>query len=131
MEFEIVDRCGRIHVRKNGVEGEWFVRPGHPDYGDYYLVYSPILYYRAATLDEALAIVARNMETWYTVLQAAARLAELGKVTAAPERHTMYRWLRAGRFPGAIRIPGMRGRGHPWRIPGKALREFNRGGEKR
>ena len=127
MNFETVERCGRTYVIKNGVESAGFIKR---DYGGNWGRWDFVLV-AVGSRGDGLAAIAAGMDDWYTVPQAAARLAEMGKVTAAPERHTMYRWLRAGRFPGAIRIPGMRGRGHPWRIPGKALREFNRGGEEK
>ena len=127
MKFETVERFGRVHVVKNGVESAEFVILSF----DGHAVYQPEYLLECKTRETALEIIAHGMDNWYTVLQAAERLAELGKVATAPERHTMYRWLSAGRFLGAIRIPGMRGRGHPWRIPEEALRKFNRGGEKR
>ena len=57
------------------------------------------------------------------IIRAALRLAELGQVDKPPSTATMYRWLRAGRFPGAVKIQAV-GRGGSWRLPEEMLRKF-------
>ena len=128
MNFETVEHCGRIHVVKNGVESWGFVTLGYV--GNYWLVYRPVFQDQTASLETALAAVAARMDTWHAVIEAAVRLAELGKVTKPPHPKTMCRWAREGRFLGAIKVG--QGQGGSWRISETALREFTkRGGEKK
>lgn len=126
MGFKTVEHSGRIHVVNNGVESKQFTCPG---YNDHWLIYSPILCGQATSLEEAVGTIAFGLDAWYTVTKAAIRLAELGKADKPPSTATMYRWLRAGRFPGAVKIQGV-GQGGTWRIPEAALRNFRKGGEK-
>lgn len=125
MEFETVERCGRIHVIKNGVESAGFIERdrGGRRWGcwDFVLV-------TVGLADEGLAHIAAAMDDWHTVLQAAVRLVELGKVTKPPATQTMYRWLQDGRFQGAIKVRRGPGRGGTWRLSESSLREFERGG---
>jgi len=129
MNFKAVVRCGRIHVVKNGVESECFAVLGH---SGHWLIFHPVLCDQVSSLEKMLRFLTASMDTWYTVTEAAARLVELGKTGKRPSAvQTMYRWLRQGRFPGAIKIQAA-GRGGPWRIPEAALRKFTkRGGEKK
>lgn len=125
-QFETIERCGRLHVVKNGVESAEFAIPSL----DGHVVYLPEYLLERKTREAALAFIAASMDTWYTVAEAAVRLVELDKADKPPAIQTMYRWLRAGRFPRAIKV-GKVGRGGSWRLPETALWEFTRkGGEK-
>ena len=124
MEFKTVDRCGRIHVVKNGVESAGFIerdRGGNWGRWDFVLV-------AVGSRGEGLAAITNAMDTWYTVPQAAVRLVELGKCAKPPHPKTVCRWLRAGWFPGAIKVGP--GQGGSWRLSETSLGEFTkRGGE--
>ena len=129
MNYETMERCGRTYAVKNGVESEYFTIPGA---GDCWLIYRPIRHgFASSSLTGALTVIADRMGAWYTVTEAATRLVELGKADKPPAVQTMYRWLRRGRFPGAIKVRTVVGRGGSWRIPEAALREFTRGDEKK
>lgn len=120
MDYETVERCGRVHVVKNGVESAEFVQQAP---SGRWATTMPQVEFLTNTRAIALDLIAEGMDDWYTVPEAAARLAELGKVDVPPSMQTMYRWLRAGRFPGAIKVPEV-GRGGSWRLSEKTLREF-------
>lgn len=119
MEFETVERCGRIHVIVNGVESAGFIERdcgGNWGCWDFVLV-------AAGPADEGLAHIADAMDTWYTTDQAAARLVELGAYDTAPSAREICGWARNDLLPGAVRVKGKgcAGRGGPWRIPESAL----------
>lgn len=119
--IETVKRCGRIHVVNGGVESAEFVElTSSGEFG----VFVPYLVRLTETAEMAAADIARNMDIWYTIPQAAQRLVQLGKCTTPPHPKTMCRWARAGRFPGAVKVPGRGGRGGEWRISRSALWAF-------
>jgi len=119
MEFETVEQqCGHIHVIKNGVESARFVQQ---IYGDW-VIMVPQVEFTARNLADALNLIAKSMNTWYTVSQAAVRLVELGAASKSPHRKTVCRWCREGRFLGAIKVG--RGQGGSWRVSETALTEF-------
>ena len=126
MEFETVERCGRIHVIVNGVEsaaytqrtvwGGW--RHFAPDHvGNY------------SDLQPSLEAIALGMDDWYTILQAAERLVETGVFDEPPSTQMMGIWCREERFPGAMKVrgKGCKGGGGTWRISGAALEMFAAG----
>lgn len=123
MDFETVERCGRTHVVVNGVESPTFVRPSGTGL---WLVRAPHTDYIADTWDEAVNLIAEDMRIWYTILQAAERLVELGAFDEAPSAQSVGSWARDGLFPGAVKIQGKGGRGSggSWRIPGAGLMKF-------
>lgn len=118
MNFETVKIGDDIHVSINNVVSAAFVRQGSKH--NAWVIMTPRIAQMAETLEEALALIAAGMDTWYTVTEAAIRLVELGKKAKPPARQTMCRWLGQGRFPGAIKVQTA-GRGGSWRIPEAAL----------
>lgn len=124
--LETVERCGHVHVIINGVESDAFASPED----NYWRICFPVARVQVFSLEKALNIIADNMDDWHTVAEAADRLAELGKADRPPSTKTMYRWIHAGRFPGAIKVETV-GRGGSWRISETALREYEKGGEKK
>ena len=122
MEFETIERCGRIYVVNNGVESAGFVERGRGGgWGrwDFVLV-------TEGTAGEGLVAIAEAMGNWYTATEAAAwlvkKLGYFDKVSA----HDVCLWARNGLLPGAVKVKGKggAGQGGSWRIPGKALEAF-------
>ena len=122
MNFETVERCGRIYVVKNGVESTAFVEKRR---GSWYL-YDSVIAAVVPSEDEAITRIANAMDDWYTVQEAAEVLVELGAFDAPPSTQMMCTWAREGKFPGAVKIqgPGGRGSGGSWRISKAGLVEF-------
>ena len=128
MNYETVERCGRLHVVKNGVESACFAQPA---LRGRWATTMPQVEFTTSTRAIALDLIAGGMDDWHTVTEAAIRLVELGKADKPPALKTMYRWIHGGQLPGAIKVDTV-GRGGSWRIPEEALREFTkRGGEKK
>ncbi len=120
MEFETVERCGRIHVIVNGVESAGFIerdRNGR-DWGRWDFVYVAV-----GSADEGLAHLANALGDWYTAAEAAERLVKLGAYDVPPSAHDVCAWARLDLLPGSMKITGKggAGRGGSWRIPGKAI----------
>ena len=117
MNYEVVERFGRIHIIKNGVESAAFAVPR------FNRIYRPDPCERCETLANALELIAARMDDWYTATEAAERLVEMGVFDEAPSAHDVCLWARNGLLPGAIKITGKggAGRGGSWRIPEKAL----------
>lgn len=119
MEFDTVERCGRVHVVKNDVESAGFIErdPGG-GWGrwDFVLV-------AVESADEGLAHIASAMGNWYTAQEAAERLVEMGVFDKPPTAHDICLWARSGLLPGSIKIIGKggAGQGGSWRIPESAL----------
>lgn len=121
MEFDTVERCGRVYVSKNGVESTDFVEKSMGNWN----IYNAAFYDVALSLEKATARIAFEMGDWYTATEAAARLVELGAFDKAPSAHDICMWARLGLLPGAVKVPGTKGgRGGSWRIPESALAEF-------
>lgn len=119
MEFETVERCGRIYAVKNGVESAGFIkrdRGGGWGRWDFVLV-------AAGTADEGLAAIAAGMDTWYTAAEAAERLVEMDVFDKPPTVKKVCGWARDGLLPGAVKVKGKggAGRGGSWRISESAL----------
>jgi len=123
MNYKTVERCGRTHIVKNGVESAEFVQQAP---NGRWATTMPQVEFLTNTRAIALNLIAEGMDDWHAVSQAAARLVELGKVAKLPVMQTMYRWIREGRFPGAIKAP-MVGRGGAWRLSETSLVEFKGG----
>jgi len=125
MEFETVERSGRVHVVENGVESANYVKSTKSITGQW-VVMTSRLNYIADTRNEALERIAESMGTWYTIAQASERLVELGAFTEPPSRQMMGTWCRKGQLPGAFKAvgAGCRGGGGSWRIPASALPGF-------
>lgn len=118
MEFETVERCGRIHVIKNGVESENFVIPGA---GNCWLIYRSIRDgYASSSLEEALIVIASGMGNWYTTAQAAECLVEMGVFDKPPTAKKICGWAKDGLLPGAMKASAP-GQGGSWRVPEAAL----------
>jgi hypothetical protein len=116
VEFETVERCGRVYVVKNGVESEGFAQQVP---GGRWVIMIPQAEYTTSTCAIALDLIAEGMDTWYTAAEAAERLVEIGvfdKVTA----HDVCRWARDGLLPSSVKVPKP-GQGGSWRIPARAL----------
>ena len=121
MEFETRERCGRIHVVKNGVESAEFVISSF----DGYTVFAPESWGEWKTLNAALESIARlYMDDWYTATQAAEVLVEMGVFDEPPSPQRVTKWCRDGLLPGAIKVRALRGSGGAWRIPASALLAF-------
>ena len=123
MEFETVNRRGRIYVTVNGVEAAGFAIQGAGGC----VIYMPRPMQSIETMKEALNILAASMGDWYTVAQAAERLVELGAYDSPPSAHTLANLARARAFPGAFKLLGKGsggGQRGSWRIPEAGLQEF-------
>jgi len=116
----------RWYVTNNGVMSTAFVEFRRQDKGGKWMVMVPKIAHIADTLDEALEIIASDMDTWYTIAQAATRLVEMSVFDDLPSAQRMGNWAREGLFPGAFKLrgPGGRGGGGAWRIPAGAFPEF-------
>lgn len=119
MKFGTVERCGRVHVVKNGVESAAFVEKVR---GCWYL-YDFVIAATIPSPAEGIAIIADAMSDWYTTSQAAEALAEMGAFNEPPSTQLVAGWCREGLLPGAVKVRGRgaRGSGGSWRIPGAAL----------
>ena len=124
MEFETVERCGRVYVVKNGVESAAFVQKVWDGWRQF--IPDHIANFNNSQIP--LEIIATNMDTWYTSAQAAERLVEMGAYDSPPSVHTMSNLTRAGAFAGAFKLRGLRGgrggQGGAWRIPEAGLQAF-------
>ena len=119
MEFETVERCGRIHVVKNSVESAGFIKHDHGGgwgHWGFFLV-------AVGLADEGLAAIAERMDDWYTASEAAERLAEMDVFDKPPTAKKVCGWARDGLLPGAMKITGKGGAGQSgsWRISESAL----------
>ena len=121
MEFETVRIGNAYYAMQNGVMSMSCIAQisGSDEWG----IFIPSLRHFMPTKEQALAFVIEQMDTWYTVTQAAERLVELGAYDAPPSAHTMSNLARAGAFPGAFKLRGMEapGQGGQWRIPEAGL----------
>ena len=131
MNFETVERCGRIHVSINGVVSAAFIQrdagAGLPaQAGGGYTILEPRVAHVTETLEEAARIIRGWMDDWYTIPQAAERLVGMGVFDKPPSAQMMGIWCRAGKLPGAMKVrgPKMRGGGGAWRIPDAGLVAF-------
>ena len=120
MEFETIERCGRVHVVKNGVESAGFIQRRNGGWAILFPEQWDCLPY---SRDDALDTISVIMGNWYTTTEAAARLVEMGVFDVAPSAHEVCTWARLGLLPGAVKI-GAAGQGGAWRIPESALAAF-------
>lgn len=124
MEFETVKIGDSIHVSINGVISAAFAREHR---GGGWVVFVPRIAHMPAPLENALALIAADMDDWHTAKQAAERLMELGAYDSPPSVHTMSNLARAGAFPGAFKLlggGGHGGQGGAWRIPEAGIIKF-------
>ena len=125
MEFETtVERCGRIHIVKNGVESAEYVRYSKTQ--QRWCLYASHCIGDYDHPSVPLTIIAEGMGKWYTVGEAADRLVELGAFDEPPSTQMVSRWCRGGLLPGAVKVP-TQGSGGSWRIPARALVAFAEG----
>lgn len=128
MDFETVERQGRIHVVKNGVESRLSAERdvGIGSGRTMWNIRRPYVTRVTDTLKNALEMIAADMNTWYTATEAAARLVEMGVFDEPPSPQRVTKWCRDGLLPSAFKLlgRGARGSGGAWRIPEAALRAF-------
>ena len=124
MEFETVKIGDNIHVVSiNGVISAAFAREHR---GGGWVVFVPRIAHMPTPLENALALIAADMDDWHTAKQAAERLMELGAYDSPPSAHTMSNLARAGAFADAFKLRGKGGggQGGAWRIPEAGLQAF-------